>query len=377
MIDIVEVKTKKQLKEFIEFPNELYKDNKYYIPSFFSDEKNHLDYKKNPIRDYSKIVLYLAYKENEIVGRIAGIINYAFNKDKNVKQARFTRIDMIDDIEVTKALINSIEAWAKDNKMNEVIGPIGFTDLDKQGLLTYGYDELDTFITLYHYPYYKEHLEKLGYTKDAEWKEFLVNIEKIPEEQTTKITKIANLVQEKKGYKILKIKNRFRLFKYGKEMFRVYNEAFSKLYGFQPIPEKVMSFYLWQVIFLVNLKYVWFVVDKNKKVVGFGLLVPSMGNVTKKYNGRLNIFNVFAYLKAIHGKNDRVDLYFIAVKPELQNQGIPALIFVDAIKKLKKYKFKYAETGPELENNHNIINLWQRFNAKNHRKRICYHKYIK
>lgn len=377
MIKIVEVTNKKMLKEFIEFPNTIYKDCPYYVPSFYSDEYNHMHPKKNPARAYCDVIMYLAYNEKgEIVGRTAGIINKAFNRDKNVKQARFNRIDFIDDIEVAKALLDAIEKWALDNGMNEVIGPIGFTDLDKQGLLIDGFDEMDMFITLYHYPYYQKHIESLGYEKDVDWVEYKIRTDTITDEQAKRAERLAKVVEKRYGYTLWKPKWRFGLKKKGREMFKIYNEAFDKLYGFQPIPDDVMNFYISQVILIVNLDYCWFIHDKDENVVGFGLMLPSMSAVTKKYRGKLNMFNAFSYLKALQGKHDTLDMYFIAIKPELQNQGIPALIFDDAIKMVRKNKVKWALTGPELEWNTNVINLWQKYDSTNHRRRRCYTKNI-
>lgn len=375
MIEIIEVKTRKQLNDFIEFPNKLYKDNPYYVPSFKLDEISHLTVKKNPMSEYCDMIKFLALKDGIIVGRVLGIINKAFNKDKNVKQARFSRIDFIDDYEVSKALIEKIEEWALLNKMDTVIGPIGFSDLDKQGLLVEGFNEYDTFITYYHYPYYKDHLDRLGYVKDVDWIEFQVPFKNIKEEDIKKAEVLANFVEKRYGYKLLKLKSRFKMIKYGKRMFEVYNEAFSKLYGFQPIPPKVANFYIKQVALIINLKYCWFVVDKNDNVVGFGLMVPSMAKVTKKYGGRLTIGSLFGYIKAIYGKKiDILDLYFIAVKPELHSLGIVPIIFADGIKKGIQSGAKIAETGPELELNHKIVSLWKKYDSRQHRRRRCYIK---
>ncbi len=376
MITIKEVKTRKQLNQFIEFPNTLYKDNKYYIPSLYIDEWNHLRKGKNPALKYCDLVMYLAYNEQgEIVGRTAGILNHEYNRVKNVKQVRFNRIDFVDDIEVVKALLGAIENWAKANGMDEVIGPIGFTDLDKQGLLIEGFDEEDMFITLYHYPYYQQHIEALGYAKDVDWVEYEIDVSSIDDETIRKVSRLAESIQERNDYRLIKPR-RFKLPKWGKKMFKVYNEAFADLYGFLAIPDDVMNFYISQVILIVRREYVWFIVDKDDNVVGFALLMPSMSAVTKKYRGKLNIFNAFSYLKAIQGKHDTLDMYFVAIKPEEQKKGIPAIFFADALKTVKKNKVKRAFTGPELENNVEVINLWGRFPHRQHRRRRCYTKKI-
>lgn len=376
MITIKEVKTKKELVQFIEFPNQLYKDNQYYVPSFYSDEYNHLKEGKNPALKYCDLVMYLAYDDsNEIVGRIAGILNHDFNRDKNVKQVRFNRIDFVDNFEVAKALIEKIERWALEKGMNEVIGPIGFTDLDKQGLLIDGFDEIDMFITLYHYPYYQTHIEALGYLKDVDWVEYEIQIDEIDEETIAKVQNLANNIAQRHQYRLLK-PGRLALPKWGKKMFKVYNEAFANLYGFQPIPDDVMKFYISQVLPIVRLEYVWFVLNEQDDVVGFALMMPSMSEITKKHRGKLNLFNALGYLRTIHGKHDTLDMYFVAISPEDQKKGIPAILFADALKVLTKNKVKLALTGPELENNFQVINLWGRFPHRIYRRRRCYTKFI-
>lgn len=376
MITIKEVKTRKDLNKFIEFPNTLYKDNPYYVPSLYMDEWNHLKKGKNPALKYCDLVMYLAYNESgEIVGRTAAILNHEYNKQKNVKQVRFNRIDFIDDIKVVKALLDSVENWAKENGMDEVIGPIGFTDLDKQGLLIEGFDEEDMFITLYHYPYYQKHIEALGYGKDVDWVEYEIDVSSIDDETIEKVHKLAEVVKKRNEYRLIK-PSRLRLPKWGRKMFKVYNDAFEELYGFLAIPDDVMKFYISQVILIVRLEYIWFIVDKNDDVVGFGLLMPSMSEVTRKHRGKLNIFNALSYLKAIQGKHETLDMYFVAINPEDQKKGIPAIFMADALKIVKKNKVKRALTGPELENNHEVMNLWGRYPHRQHRRRRCYTKKI-
>lgn len=375
MITIKKVETKKDLKKFIEFPNTIYKDNPYYVPSLYSDEYNHLSLKKNPAHEYCEVIYYLAYdQDNQIVGRVAGIINLAFNRDHDVLQARFNRIDFIDSLEVCKALLDAVEKWAKDKGMTEIIGPIGFTDLDKQGLLVEGYDEMDMFITLYHYPYYKEHIEACGYLKDVDWVEHELNLEEIDPEYQQKLQRLSDKIAERSGYHLKKIKNRFKIKKILYELFSVYNEAFAPLYGFQAVSKKVIDFYMAQVILIVNLDYIWVVVDNDDNISGFGLMMPSMGAVTKKYNGKMNLFNIGAYLKAIFGKNDVLDMYFIAIKPELQSLGVTSVIFAEGVKMALKNKVKFAYTGPQLETNHKILNMWQPYNMRQHRRRRSYIK---
>lgn len=376
MITLKEVKTKKDLKKFIEFPNDLYKDNPYYVPSLYSDEYNHLKEGKNPALKYCDLIMYLAYNQDgEIVGRVAGIINKSFNEEKNVLQARFNRIDFVDDIKVAKALLEAIENWAKNKGMTEVIGPIGFTDLDKQGLLIKGFDEEDMFITLYHYPYYQKYIEELGYVKDVDWIEYEIDLRNVSQEVVDRVQRAADIVKQRHNLKLLKPR-RLQLPKVGRRMFKMYNDAFAPLYGFQRIPDDVMNFYISQVILIVRTEYIWFVANEDDEIVGFGLMMPSMSEVTRKHRGRLNLFNALSYLKAIQGKHTKLDMYFIAIKPEDQRKGVPAIIFADALKTVLKNKVEFAYTGPELEDNNNVINLWGRFDHRQHRSRRCFTKKI-
>lgn len=375
MITIKKVETKKDLKKFIEFPNILYKDNPYYVPSLYSDEYNHLNLKKNPAHAYCDTIYYLAYDENnQIVGRVAGIINLAYNKDHNQLQARFNRIDFIDSFEVCKTLLDAIEDWAKEKGMEEVIGPIGFTDLDKQGLLVEGFEEMDMFITLYHFPYYKEHIEACGYLKDVDWIEYELDLADINVEYQEKLHRLSEKIADRSGYHLKKIKNRFKIKKILYELFAVYNEAFAPLYGFQAVTKKVIDFYMNQVILIINLDYIWIVVDNDDKIAGFGLMMPSMSAVTKKHKGKMNLFNIFSYLKAIFGKNDVLDMYFIAIKPELQSLGVTSVIFAEGVNMAIKNKVKFAYTGPQLETNFKILNMWQPYNMRLHRRRRSFIK---
>ncbi len=372
MITIKVVKSNLDAWRFTEFPNKLYRDVEPFVPALSMDERNVFNPKKNPAHNYCDSVRYLAYQDGKIIGRVAGIINHDWNKAKNRKTVRFTRLDMIDDINVTKALLEAVESWGKSNGMDEIIGPIGFTDLDRQGMLVDGFNELNMFITIYNHPYYMKHMTTLGYAKDVDWVEKKITW---PNEVPEKVKRGAKIARDRYGYKLIKCDRIKDVFQYIYKAFDTYNEAFMDLYGFYPITNKVMDYYIDQMISLVQLEYLWFVVDKDEKVVGFGLIMPSLARANKKNNGKLLPFGIFRLLHDLK-HHDVIDFYFIAVDPRSQNHGMMALFMEDGIKVGVKHGVKYAETGPELENNKAIQNPWKDFEYIQHKRRRCWIKPI-
>ncbi|VEU80736.1 N-acetyltransferase [Haploplasma axanthum] len=373
MILIREVKTKRDARNFTEFPNKLYKDVPAFVPALSMDENNVFNKKKNPVHAYVESIRFLAYKNGKLVGRVAGLVNHKINYEMNKKQVRFTRLDMIDDLEVTKALISAVESWGVETYgMEEIIGPIGFTDFDRQGMLIEGFEYLNLFITIYNAPYYMVHMEKLGFEKDVDWLEKRLNW---PQEIPEKVARATELIKKRYGYRLYKPTSKTDLDSFIYDAFEVYNNAFSELYGFYPMPKKIIDFYVKQVIGLVKLEWVWVVYDKNDKIAGFGVVMPSLSIANKKSNGKLFPFGWARILKSLK-KYDTLDFYFIAVAPEHQGRGISALIFEDGIKTGVKHGVKWAETGPELENNIAIQSFWKDFDYVEHKKRRCWIKKI-
>lgn len=367
MIEIVEVKTKKQLKQFVEFPNKLYKGNKYYCPPMASDEVNTFIPGKNPAFDFCESRQYLAYKDKKIVGRIAGIISYAHNERQNTKQIMFGRYDAIDDIEVAKALFNAVKQYGLEKGMTEMIGPHGFCDTDREGMLIDGFEEKNLSITIYNYPYYQQHMEKMGFVKDVDWVEYQLTM---PKEINPKLIKIANHVQERYGYQVKKFKNTKEINKYAKEALNVVNEAFNELYAYVPLTDKMIDQYLKSYIPIINKDYIIVVVDKNDKVIGFGLMVPSLAEACRKHNGHLFPVGWISFLSALKSKRNKIlEMYFVAVKKEYQATGVNALIMVESLKACFKNGIKIAETGPELELNNKVQDLWKGFDSRQHRRR--------
>ena len=368
MITIKEITKRKDLRKFVDFPNKLYQDNQYYIPCFYADELKMLNPKKNPAYQYCETRFFLAYKNQKLVGRICGLINHAYNEKKNVKQIRFTRFDVIDDIEVTKQLFSQVIVWGQERGLNEIVGPLGFSDLDKQGLLVEGFEEESNTITLYNYPYYMKHLESLGFNKDADWVEYQVFT---PASMNERINKIANLITRRYGYKVVKVKSKQELKPYVYKAFEIYNEAFDPLYGMVPLNKAQIDDTVKQFIALVNFEYLYLVTTKEEELIGFGLLVPSLNKATKKSNGRLFPLGLFRVLKALK-THEVLDMYLVAVKPEYHNLGVNALILCEGIKSAIKHGVKFAETGPELENNDQVRAQWKDFETRLHRRRRCY-----
>lgn len=373
MITIKEVTSKKQGRIFTNFPNKMYKKVPSFVPALSVDERNVFNPKKNPTHAYVESIRFLAYKNGKLVGRIAGLVNHRLNYETNIKQVRFTRLDMIDDIEVTKALINAVENWGKETfGMNQIIGPIGFTDMDRQGMLIEGFEHINLFITIYNFPYYKVHMEELGFAKDVDWLEKKISW---PTEMPEKVSRASAMIQKRFGYRLYKPKNVNDIDNFVYEAFEVYNAAFAELYGFYPVPEKIAAFYLNQVKSIVRPEWVWVVYDKEDKIAGFGLVMPSLSMANKKNNGKLLPFGIFRILKSLK-KYDTIDFYFIAVAPEHQNRGVSALLFEDAIATGIKKGVKFAETGPELEDNFAIQSFWKDFDYIEHKKRRCWKKDI-
>jgi len=367
-IEIKEVVGKKMLKEFIEFGNELYEGNDNYVYPLTFDEMNTFNPQKNPAYDYCKTILFLAYKEGKIVGRICGLINDAYNKKMNIKHLRFNHYDVIDDIEVSKALFNAIAKWGKSYGMEDFDGPITFTDLDKQGMLMEGFEYPGMFITNYNYPYYVKHMEELGFLKDVDWVEYRVNL---PTKIDDRIEKVASMLTERYGFKLLKFK-KFKDFEpYLYKAFDVYNEAFAPLHGVVEVTKKQIDALVDTFLKLINFDYVCVVLNNKDEVIGLSILAPSMNKAVNKAKGKLFPLGWYYILRNIK-HFDVLDMYFVAIKPEYQSYGINSLMMLDATKTAIKDGVKYAETGPELEDNLKIQSQWKNYDAKIIRKRRCW-----
>ncbi len=370
---IKEVLTKKDLKKWVDFPNKLYKNCEPYCPFLFSDEVATFTKAGNPAYEFCETKLFLAYRDKKIVGRIGGLINHAANKKWKTSAIRFTRFDFIDDYEVSSALFNKVVEWGKSRGYDKITGPIGFTDMDHEGMLIDGFDELNMSITFYNHPYYIDHCIKLGLEKEVDWVEYQVFI---PENLDEKYAKIADYLAKRSGFKLVEYTDRKTLNKDAYEAFKVIDVAFSVLHGTVPLTEAVIDKAIKDYIPIVNLKYICSIKDKNDKIAGFAVMVPSISKALKKSNGRLFPFGLFRMLKALNGKNDTLEMFFVAVSPEYQGKGIPAFMMNHLIKVCMQNGVKVCESGPELELNESVQSLWKDMNVRQHRRRRCWIKEI-
>jgi GNAT superfamily N-acetyltransferase len=377
-VTIKKVSSKKDLHKFIRFNYELYKDNKYSVPDLCYDMVNTFSKDKNAAFEFCEAEYFLAYNDKgEIVGRVAAIINNRANEKWNKKDVRFGWIDFIDDIEVSSALLNAVEEWGKQRGMTHIQGPLGFTDFDAEGMLVEGYDQLSTMATIYNYPYYPQHMEKLGYEKDADWVEFKIYIpDAIPE----KHKRISDIIQKKYNLKIKKYTSSKKIAdEYGQEIFELMNEAYEPLYGYSPLSQGQIEQYVKMYLPIVDLRMVTLITDQEDKLVAVGISMPSLSEALQKSHGKLFPFGWYYLLKALFMKKRSkvLDLLLVAVKPEYQNKGVNALLFSDLIPVYQQLGFEYAESNPELELNGKVQAQWEYFKTEQHKRRRAFVKEIK
>lgn len=373
MIEIKTIEpTKANLRDFTRFQIDLYDGNPYFVPPLITDDVDTLSPEVNPAFDFCEAVYFMAYRDGKPVGRIAGILNKQVNEHHNTANARFGFIDFIDDPEVSEALLKAVEDWARQKGMKKLIGPLGFTDLDHEGMLVEGFQELSTMATIYNHAYYPEHLEKLGYKKESDWVEFIIDVpDAIPE----KMNRIAELVKKKYGLKVLKYDSRKRIkAEYGRALFHLINDSYDGLYEYSHLTEKQIDYYIKLYLDLLDLDLVTLIVDKEGKLVGVGISMPSMSVALQKSKGKLFPLGWWHLLKGLKGKNDRVDLLLVAVKPEFQNKGVNALLFQDLIPYYQRNGYKWAESNPEMETNAKVQSQWEYFNYRQHRRRRSFYK---
>ena len=373
MVEIKKIEpTKKNLKDFTLFQTNLYEGNPYFVPALLADDVATLSPEKNPAFDFCDAIYFMAYKDHKPVGRIAGIINRQVNEKHNRATARFGFIDFIDDTEVSEALVKAVEDWARDKGMNKIIGPMGFTDMDHEGMLIEGFEELGTMATIYNYPYYQKHLERLGYEKEADWVEFLMEVpDAIPE----KYNRIADIVKKKYGLKVVKYTDRKKAkAEIGHPLFHLINEAYDGLYEYSRLTERQIEYYIDVYLGLLNLDLLTAILDKDNQLIGIGISIPSMSRALQKSKGKYFPFGWYHLLKGLKGKNDRVDLLLVAIKPEYQNKGVNALLFQDLIPYYIKNGYKYAESNLELETNNKVQGQWDYFKNRQHRRRRAFFK---
>lgn len=370
-VEIKEVKTKKELKAFIWFGINLYKDCPFAAPPLMMDDLLNLTKGSNPALEFCETKYFLAYKNNQLAGRIAGIINPVANETWDNKNARFGWIDFVDDAEVFDALLKAVSDWGRSMGMTKLQGPMGFTDFDHEGALTFGYDKPGTLATIYNYPYYIKHYERSGFVKDAEWHEYLITI---PEVFPEKYFRIADIVKKKYNLRALKFKSRKEVVQgYAQKIFELLNLAYKDLYGFTRLNDDQVKFYIKLYFSFFRLDTISIIVDEKDDVVALGIAMPSFTKALQKSKGSLFPLGWFYMLNALR-KNDVIDLYLMAVHPDYQNKGINSLIFADIMPNSAKNGYKFAETNPELESNTKMSSQWGAWEHVNHKRRMVYIK---
>lgn len=372
-INIRTVSSKQELKQFIRFNYELYKKSPYSVPDLYDDMLNTFNPEKNPAFEFCEAKYFLAYQGEKIVGRVAGIINKRANETWNKQEVRFGWIDFIDDEEISRALIDAVEQWGREKGMKEIVGPLGFTDMDAQGMLIEGFDQLSTMATIYNHPYYPVHLEKMGFEKDVDWVEFKISI---PETLPEKFTRIAQIVIQKNNLTIKKLtRKEIKEKNYGQRIFELINECYAPLYGFSRMSQRQIDQYVRTYLPLIDLRMVTCVENEAEELVAVGISMPSLSEALQKAKGRLLPFGWFHLLKALFVKRPKVlDLLLVAVKPEYQSKGVNALLFYDLAPRYYEMGFQDAESNPELELNTKVQAQWSAFDTVQHKRRRAFKK---
>jgi GNAT superfamily N-acetyltransferase len=375
MVEIRKIQTKRELKQFIQFANDLYADCPYYCPPLFFDEMNCFNPEKNPALEVCEFQLWMAYRDGKPVGRVAGIINHRANEKWGVKKVRFGWFDFIDDLEVSRALLDTVVAWGKVHGMDELNGPVGFTDFDHEGLLLEGYEYLAVMASLYNYPYYVKHVDAYGLTKEVDWIEMQVYP---PLEWTERLDRIAKIVKERSNVHIVKVKNSRELVKrFGISYMDIIDQAYQKLYNFQPMTEKQKNYYKNMYFPLLNFDFVTLIANENEELVGVGLGMPDIAEALRKCGGKLFPFGWYHLLKALKAKKMYSFCFLlIAVRPDYQDRGLNVLCLEDQIPRFDTYGIRKLETTNMLETNTKIISYFTQFPHKQHKRHRAYIKKI-
>ena len=372
-VEVVPVPLKRgPLKKFVKFGISLYKGNDCYVPPLIFDEVETFLPSKNPAFAFCEAQPFMAFRDGKPVGCIVAIINHRLNERTGAKQARFGWVEFVDDDQVVDALFAAAEDWARSKGMTEMIGPMGFSDMDHEGMLTFGFDELGTIATIYNHPYYPVQVERLGYTPDAEWVEYRMTV---PDAVPEKYQRIAAIVAQKYNLRALKFTSRKKIKEqYGVALFELINEAYDELYGYCPLTPEQIEYYIDKYLGIIRLDCVSVIVDENDKLVALGISMPSLSHALQKSHGKLFPTGWWHLLRGINGPNKIVDLMLIAVKKEYLSRGVNAMIFADLLPIYIKHGFEYAESNLELENNENVQKQWQYFERRLHRRRKAYRK---
>ena len=372
---IKEVTTPSELRRFVDVPNVMYKNVEQFIPAFYGDDLADWNPKKNPAFKYCEAKAFLCYRNGEIVGRIGAILSHRSNELWGTNRMRFSQLDFIDDEEVADALFETVENWAREKGCTQLHGPLGFCDMDREGLLVEGYDIRSMFITYYNHPYYNEHLKRLGFEKDVDWIEYKIPVPAPGDEFYETIHKLSERVLKSGKYHRIILKNHKQFKPWIKKVFNLINEAYADLYSVVDLNREQIEKYAGKFVPLINPDYCSLVVDENEELVAFGVCAPSVAAAIKKSNGRLFPLGWIGVLRALH-KNNAVDLLLMAVKPELQKSGLNTCVLDYIMQSCIKNGIEYAESGPQLETNVKMTSQWKMFNLEPHKRRRCYIKSI-
>ncbi len=366
---------KSDLKKMVKFGIKLYEGNPCYVPPLIMDDVNTLRPDRNPAFDFCEAQSFMAYRDGRPVGSITAIINRVVNERTGNRDLRFGFLNFIDDAEVVDALFKAAEDWGRSRGMTSMVGPMGFTDMDHEGMLIEGFDELGTMATIYNYPYYPRHMERMGFVKDVDWVEYRMTV---PDAVPDKYLRIAEIVKKKYNLRVLKYTSKKRIKEeYGQAIFDLINEAYDGLYGYSPLTQRQIDYYIGQYLGILRLDDVCLIVDDSDKLVGVGISIPSFSRALQKSGGKLFPTGWWHLLKVLSGKSDTVDLLLVAIKPEYQSKGVNALLFADLLPRYIANGYRWAESNLELEDNASVQLQWQYFERRQHRRRRSWRRPIR
>lgn len=366
---------KSELRKYVQFGIDLYAGNDCFVPPLVFDEINTFMPDKNPAFEYCRSQSFMAYRDGVPVGRITAIVNTAANKKFGKKDVRFGWVDFIDDKDVVNALFKAVEVWGRRQGMTRIVGPMGFSDMDPEGMLIEGFNEMGTMATIYNYAYYKDHMERLGFKKEVDWVEYRMTV---PDKVPDKYMRVADIVRRRFELETPVYTSRKKLKEdYGHAIFHLINEAYANLYGFVELTPKQIDYYVNMYLDLLRLEDVCVITDKNKELVGFGISIPSLSKALRACDGKLFPTGWYHLLRAIRGHSDVVDLMLVAIKPEYQGKGVNALLFSKLLPNYIANGYKFAESNVELEGNENVQKQWEYFERRQHRRRRAWGKNIR
>jgi len=370
MVEIKDVRTRLDLRRFIAFPERLYRGHPYYVPKLIGEEKKALRPDRNPAFEYCEAKYWMAFRDGEPAGRVAGIVSHRYNETWQKRRARFGWLDFTDDAEVSAALLGAVEDWARSRGLAEVHGPLGFCDLDRQGLLVEGFEELDLLITNYNYPYYASHLERLGYRKDADWVELQLPVPPVMPEALERIAKAA---LERTKVRVLQTRSMKDILPYVERIFEAVNETYRGLYGVVRLSDAQVQYYTKEFFGVLDHRFVTIILDRDDNIAAFGAVMPSLARALQQCRGRLFPFGFLRILRDLR-TSDRLEMLLTAVRPPYQKKGLNAVLIHEAWKSAVARRIKLAETGPMLESNTQILAQWKGLESRQHRRRRCYVK---